>query len=78
MALDQKLREKYIKDNMDKKLEILSEEKLEINGKSYISGHSKEYIKVVFEGADTDLNQVVCGRMTGLVHEDFVICERID
>lgn len=78
LAIDKTLREKYIKDNMDKTLEILAEEKQEINGRSYISGHSKEYIKVVFEGTDSDLNKVVCGRMTGLTHEDFVICERID
>lgn len=78
LSLDKTLRKKYIEENMDKKLEILAEEKLEIDGKCYISGHSREYIKVVFEGTDSDLNQVVCGRMTGLTHEDFVICERID
>lgn len=78
LEADRMLRARYIEENKDKCLKVLAEEIIEIDGKTYVTGHSKEYIKVVFEGGKADLNQVLCGTMTGKNYEDFSICERMD
>lgn len=78
LEADRMLRARYIEENKDKCLKVLAEEIIEIDGKNYVTGHSKEYIKVVFEGGKADLNQVLCGTMTGKNYEDFSICERMD
>ena len=77
-VIDEKLRRRYIDENMDKTLLVLAEEMIEIDGSAYMTGHSKEYIKVVVPGTDSQLNTVVSGKMTDKTYEDFVICESMD
>lgn len=57
---------------------MLAEEMIEIDDSAYMTGHSKEYIKVVVPGTDSQLNTVVSGKMTDKTYEDFVICESMD
>lgn len=76
--IDEKLRRRYIDENMDKTLLVLAEEMIEIDDSAYMTGHSKEYIKVVVPGTDSQLNTVVSGKMTDKTYEDFVICESMD
>ena len=78
LAVDERLREAYIKENSDKILEVLAEEIVEAGGQKYMVGHSKEYIKVGLEDCKIHENQVVSGKMTGDRRKDFVICERMD
>lgn len=75
---DSRLRSRYIEENMDKRLSILAEETVELDGQIYLTGHSREYIKVVVPGDKSQLNKVVGGRMTDKTYEDFVICESMD
>lgn len=78
LEADSRLRARYIEENKDKLLLILAEEPVEINGEIYLTGHSKEYIKVAVKADSSRLNEVVAAKMTGRTYEDFVICESMD
>lgn len=53
--------------------DILFEEKVEINGKSYYTGYTKEYVKVAKESEETLENQIIEGKITGRLTDDIYI-----
>ena len=63
LELNQKRAKEYETSMIGKKLEILLEEEVEINGKMYLMGHSREYIKAVIPAESeykvNDLVQIV-------------------
>lgn len=59
LALDKEKRRKFEEQFLGKTVEVLMEESIEMNGKTYQVGHTKEYMKVLLE-SDQDLqNQFV-------------------
>lgn len=52
---------------------VLFEEKVEINGKSYYTGYTKEYVKVAKESEETLENQIIEGKITGRLTDDIYI-----
>lgn len=53
--------------------DVLFEEKVEINGKSYYTGYTKEYVKVAKESEETLENQIIEGKITGRLTDDIYI-----
>lgn len=53
--------------------DVLFEEKVEINGKSYYTGYTKEYVKVAKESEETFENQIIEGKITGRLTDDIYI-----
>lgn len=76
--LGEKMSEDYRRSCQNKKLEVLLEEPVQINGETYWIGHSREYIKCGIKSDKALSNDVVFCRMTGTNREDFVFCEIID
>lgn len=67
-----KFREYYI----GKKVEVLFEEFVEIDGENYITGYSREYVKVVYKTEDqTMLNNIYTGTVTGFISSDVMNIE---
>ncbi|MGN0355370.1 MAG: tRNA (N(6)-L-threonylcarbamoyladenosine(37)-C(2))-methylthiotransferase MtaB [Muricoprocola sp.] len=60
LALNEKNRRLYQEKFVGKKVEVLFEESLEIDGKEYYSGHSKEYLKVVRPSEGKNLSNKIC------------------
>ena len=59
-------------------MEVLLEESVEIDGIQYMTGHSKEYIRVIVPSEDLQANQIIKVKSLGTIIEDFMNCERID
>lgn len=78
LTLNDRLRRRYIEALKDKPLEILIEERADVSGRQFMTGHSKEAVKVAFEDSKIPVNEIVSGNITCQFYEDFVICERMD
>ena len=78
LALGGKMSEDYRKLCEKKVLEVLAEEPVSVDGETFWTGHSREYIKCGIPSDKILSNQVVRCQMTGPKREDFVICEIID
>lgn len=59
LALDKEKRSKFEKQFLGKTVEVLMEEGIEMNGKTYQVGHTKEYMKVLLESDEDLQNQFV-------------------
>lgn len=77
LEIAKKLKENYFRQYLNKTVEVLIEETIELDGIIYNMGHSREYIKVVLGYAPGRLNTVVSGRIKHKIHEDLVFCESI-
>ena len=59
-------------------MEVLLEEDVEIDGKTYMTGHSKEYIKVAVPKNNEKANDVIKVKSIGQNSKEFMNCERMD
>lgn len=57
--------------------EVLMEEKTVIDGKDYLSGHTKEYVKAVIPWDESKKGKLVTGVMTEFLTEDFISLSKI-
>lgn len=75
LQLEKEMSLEYRKSFIGQPVEVLYEETVEINGKNYQIGHSKEYIKVA-KKADCDLsNQMFKEIPAALLTEDILLVE---
>ncbi len=54
-------------------VEVLLEEQKEINGRVYMTGHTKEYVQVAIETRENMSNQIVSGNVSGFLTEDILL-----
>lgn len=60
IELGNKMHKDFLKKFIDKKIEILIEEKIVVNNKEYYTGYTKEYVKVIIETNDLeDMNNTI-------------------
>ena len=78
LALNERLHDDFIRQWSGKPVEVLLEEAVQIDGREYMTGHTKEYIRVAMELPEEMANTIVQGRISLKLNEDFVICKRID
>ncbi len=78
LALNKSLKAAFIRQWSEKKVEVLLEEPVIIHGQTYMTGHTKEYIRVAVPGSHLAGNMVISGKLSLNFNEDCVICERID
>ena len=55
--------------------ELLSEEVVEINGRKYILGHTKEYVKAAVPYFAEGQNKLIKGRLTSFLTEEILLME---
>ena len=51
----------------------LLEEELVVDGKTYFTGYTKEYVKVAFETEENMTNQFVTGKIKGKLKDDIYL-----
>lgn len=73
-----RMHDAYLEECRDQEQLVLIEEEIEIDGRRYIAGHSKTYIKCAFEPEGLAQNMVVKGYFHSKLNEDIVFCKRID
>ncbi len=78
LEADARLTKEFQEKWAGKTSEVLIEEVVELCGQSYLTGHTKEYIRVAMENVPGLVNTVVNTKILLTKLEDFVICERID
>lgn len=69
--MSKEFREFYIGKNE----EVLFEEKAVIGDKEYFVGYTKEYVKVAKETAENLENQIVSGRISGMLTDEILLFE---
>ena len=64
-----RFREYYI----GKKVEVLFEEPIRIDGEEYLTGYSREYVKVAFKSSDSSMiNNIYEMRVTGFISDELM------
>lgn len=75
-AKSQSFREYY----NGKELEVLTEEMISVDGKSYLVGYNKEYVRAAIEvrdDADMKVNEILRGRVKGMLSEEILLLEEL-
>ena len=78
IALGEKMKDDFLEACKDQEQLVLIEEEAEINGRKYMTGHSKNYIRCAFESDGLVANMVIKGTINSKLNEEFVFCKRID
>ncbi len=67
----------YEDECADQEQDVLIEEETGVNGVSYMTGYSRNYIRCGFESGEITPNMVVKGQIIGKSAQNFVICKII-
>lgn len=76
LELERRLHGAFIQQWRGETVEVLLEEAENIDGKTYMTGHTKEYIRVAMDVQDAQ-NTIVHGKISLKLNEEFVICEKL-
>lgn len=75
IALGHAMSEEFRKFYIGKNEEVLFEEKAVIGDKEYFVGYTKEYVKVAKETDENLENQIVSGRVSGMLTDEILLFE---
>lgn len=75
IALGHDMSKEFRKFYIGKNEEVLFEEKAVIGDKEYFVGYTKEYVKVAKETAENLENQIVSGRISGMLTDEILLLE---
>lgn len=75
IALGHDMSKEFRKFYIGKNEEVLFEEKAVIGDKEYFVGYTKEYVKVAKETAENLENQIVSGRISGILTDEILLFE---
>ena len=75
IALGHDMSKEFRKFYIGKNEEVLFEEKDVIGDKEYFVGYTKEYVKVAKETAENLENQIVSGRISGMLTDEILLFE---
>lgn len=77
IALGHDMSKEFRKFYIGKNEEVLFEEKAVIGDKEYFVGYTKEYVKVAKETAENLENQIVSGRISGMLTDEILLLSLI-
>ncbi len=60
---------------LGKEAEVLMEEKVNFSGREYFLGHTKEYVKMAVPVTEDMTNQMVTGRVKGMLKEHILLLD---
>ncbi len=72
ISLSQEMSLAYRRDALGTREEMLTEEPVTVQGKTYMAGYTRTYIRALVPG-DTLVNTVVSGRLSGFVDDEIMI-----
>ena len=76
LAMEQRQSSAYREGWMGKNVEALMEEEKEIQGKKYQVGYTKTYVKVAVWAEEDLSNQLIEGKVVGLLDQEYLLLER--
>lgn len=77
ISLGKEMSKDYRKSFLGKEVEVLTEEILELNGKTYWTGFTKEYIRVAFEAEEDCSNRIVSGVIKEFLTEEVMLLDSL-
>ena len=78
LALNKILRSQYLDKFVGNVEEILTEEEIEIEGKHYVVGHNKRYVRIAFLADGTASNELRMVKTVGYLEGDILLSEIMD
>lgn len=75
IELGENLRISYIDSFIGEVKQVLVEEATEIDGEAYMTGHTKEYVRVALKGKEELANKLVQVRVTGRIKNEILLAE---
>lgn len=78
LDLEAKMEADYRKLWKNSPMEVLLEEEIEINGEAYMTGHSKEYVRLAVPKENLASNSLISVLSEEIMVGEFLICKRID
>lgn len=76
LSLEREQSRRFRQRFIGRTVEVLMEEPAVIDGKSYMTGHTKEYVKVALETQENLSNRMITGRAEGFMGESMLIMNR--
>lgn len=76
LSLEREQSRRFRQHFIGRTVEVLMEEPAVIDGKSYMTGHTKEYVKVALETQENLSNRIITGRTEGFMGESMLIMNR--
>ena len=73
ISLGERLREKYIDSFKDMEAEVLIEEPMVIDGKKYMTGHTREYVRVVIDISEEYVGEIVPVILKGRIKNEILL-----
>ena len=73
--IEEKLRIDYENSFVDEFRNVLCEEIIEFDGKIYMTGHTEEYVKTIFEAKEASPGDIVMVKMSGKRLKNMVFAE---
>lgn len=77
LLLNEQLEEEYRMQFLETEEDVLMEERVCIDGKSYYIGHTKEYVKTAVETEEELENKIVRVRMKKLLNKEILLAELV-
>lgn len=75
LKLEKEMSRSYRESFLGENLEILLEDRIEVNGKAYLTGHTKEYVKGAVPYAEGKKGTFITGRAERFLTEDILLME---
>jgi len=72
LALDKQLRRAYLESMLNKEEEVLTEDLLQVDGKTYRSGYGKRYVRYAMNANGVEENRIISGIGECLLNEDCI------
>ena len=69
--MSKEFRQHYIGSTQD----VLFEEENEIDGRTYFTGYTREYVKVAVESKENLSNCLKCGKITGMLNDEVLLMD---
>lgn len=76
LKLDQEMSKEYRQSFLGEEKEVLLEEKVTIEGTSYLIGHTREYVKAALPwkaGTEKPEGQIITGTLLSMINEEFLL-----
>ena len=77
LALEKKMSLEYRKSLLGCKKQVLLEEKITVDGREYMVGHTKEYVKIAVPCSENRKNTFVEGIVEGMLTEEILLFGKI-
>jgi threonylcarbamoyladenosine tRNA methylthiotransferase MtaB len=78
IELERKLRLKFLEQFIHTEEIILTEEEVNIEGKSYMIGHNERYVRIAFSAENCLSNELIKVKTVGFLKDDILLSEIID